>query len=65
MENESKQMELFEKKFNFISDSYQLPAADVFYSKETQAYEPLQIIKRILNFVKNKLNDFKIEGKKF
>jgi hypothetical protein len=65
MENESKQMDLFEKKFTFFnSHPYQLPAAEVFYSEEVQQIEQLQIIKRILNFVKNKLNDFKIEGKK-
>lgn len=57
-------MELFEKKYEFKLNNkqWQLPNVDVFYSTEDQKYEPLQVIKRILNFVKNKLNDFKIES---
>lgn len=59
-------MELFEKKFEFKVNNkvWQLPNVDVFYSTEEEKYEPLQVIKRILNYVKNKLNDYRIEGRK-
>jgi hypothetical protein len=52
----------FNKKFNFKNENYQLPSPDLFYSTDAEKYEPLQIIKAILNFVKSKLNDYKIEG---
>lgn len=59
-------MELFEKKFEFKVNNkvWQLPNVDVFYSTDEEKYEPLQVIKRILNYVKNKLNDYRIEGRK-
>lgn len=51
----------FNKKISFKNENYQLPSVDLFYSTSVEKYEPLQIIKRILNFVKSKLNNFRIE----
>lgn len=53
---------IFNKKFSFKNENYQLPPVNAFYSADIQKIESLQIIKAILNFVKSKLNDFKIEG---
>lgn len=53
----------FNKKFNFIKNpNWKIPHHDEFYSTSTKKYEPLQVIKSILNFVKHKLDDYKIEG---
>lgn len=54
----------FNKKFTFKNENCELPSVDQFYSESAsvEKYEPLQTIKRILNFVKSKLNNLKIEG---
>jgi hypothetical protein len=56
----------FNKKFSFKNENCVLPAAEEFFKEDiaTENYEPLQTIKRILNWVKSKLNNYKIEGKK-
>ena len=55
----------FNKKFSFKNDNCILPDAEYFFQEgvQIQNYEALQMIKRILNFVKSKLNNYKIEGK--
>ena len=55
----------FNKKFSFKNENYLLPESEHFFQENTvvENYEALQIIKRILNFVKSKLNHYKIEGK--
>lgn len=55
----------FNKKFSFKNENCVLPAVEHFYQEgiALENYEALQIIKRILNFVKSKLNNYKIEGK--
>ena len=68
LQNINKTMEelLFQKKFNFKKNpGWKIPETQQFYSESTtkNKYEPLQVIKRILNFVKHKLDNFKIEGK--
>lgn len=54
----------FNKKFSFNNENCHLPDVDQFYSGSSagEKIESLQTIKRILNFVKSKLNDYKIEG---
>lgn len=51
----------FNKKFRFKNEGYQLPKEEVFFSNKVESYQALQIIKSILNHVKSKLNEFKIE----
>ncbi|XP_070499114.1 cap-specific mRNA (nucleoside-2'-O-)-methyltransferase 2 [Chironomus tepperi] len=53
----------FNKKHSFKNDNCVLPAAEYFFQEgiPVENYEPLQTIKRILNFVKSKLNNYKIE----
>lgn len=56
----------FKKKFDFERNpQWKLPEISQFYSQVSDTHEPLQLIKRILNHVKQKLDDFKIEGKFF
>jgi hypothetical protein len=58
-------MEGFNKKFNFTKNNdWIIPDCDLFYSGGNKKHESLQVIKSILNYVKHKLDEFKIEGKK-
>lgn len=54
---------IFEKKFEFKKNTaWKLPDSSEFYSRGNEKYQPLQVIRSILNFVKSKLNNYKIEG---